>query len=111
MAITNPNGTYEGAVYDPGERNAATLTITGSDTQTGKITKAEMAYYGLNFNVTGTFTDQLFTLRAQAKSGDSILNMSLKSSDNYQNLNGKVTVERGGPNVGKTYDMTFKKSS
>ncbi|WP_300629785.1 hypothetical protein [Pseudomonas sp.] len=109
MALTSPNGTYEGAVYDPGERNAATLKITGSDTQAGKITKAEMAYYGLNFNVTGTFTAQGFKLRAQAKTGDSILNITLSSSDSYQNLDGKVTVERGGPNVGKTYDMTFQR--
>lgn len=110
MALTNPNGTYEGAVYDPGERNAATLKITGSDTQTGKITKAEMAYYGLTFNVTGTFTAQSFTLRAQARTGDSILTINLNSPNNYQQLDGKVFVERGGPNVGKTYDMTFKKA-
>ncbi|WP_148666892.1 hypothetical protein [Pseudomonas synxantha] len=109
MALTNPNGTYEGAVYDPGERNAATLIISSSDTQAGRITKADMTYYGLNFNVTGTFTAQSFNLRAQAKNGDSILNITLNSSNDYQKLDGKVTVERGGTNVGRTYDMTFQK--
>jgi len=109
MALPSLAGEFRGEVYDLGESNAATLKITESDTQAGKITKAEMAYYGLNLNITGTFTAQTLNLRAQAKTGDSILNITLNSSDNYKTLNGKVTVERGGPNVGKTYDMRFKR--
>jgi hypothetical protein len=110
MALPSPNGTYEGAVYYSSESNAATLKITGSDTKTGKITKAEMDYYGLNFNITGTFTAQTLNLRAQAKTGDSIHNIILNSSDSFQNLDGTITVERGGPNVGVTFDMRLKKS-
>jgi hypothetical protein len=49
MGQVNPNGTYTGAVYDPGERNAATLIISASDPQTGNISNAQLNYYGLIF--------------------------------------------------------------
>ncbi|MCF4995883.1 hypothetical protein GIW70_10170 [Pseudomonas syringae] len=114
MSQGNPNGTYIGCVYDAGESNAATLTITDSDLQNGIITNAKMIYYGLNFKVTGTFTlKTVFSLKLQAEAtdGDSLLNINLKPSDNNCNkLDGKVSVARGGPNVGKTYDITFQQN-
>jgi hypothetical protein len=116
----NPNGTYKGRVYDSGESNDATLTISSSDPGTGNITQASMTYYGLGFVVDGTFayqnlTDESpvsFNLRAEAISGENtLLNITLTSPDrNYTTLNGKVYVSRGGPNVGKTYDITFNRA-
>jgi len=119
MGQVNPNGTYTGAVYDPGERNAAVLMIYASDPQTGNISNAQLNYYGLTFKVDGTFTYQnlsdespvYFNLRAEVQGGENnLLTITLTSPDrSYQNLNGKVYVARGGPNVGKTYDITFQK--
>ncbi|WP_460164482.1 hypothetical protein [Pseudomonas sp. S2_F03] len=117
---SNPNGTYKGRVYDSGESNDATLTITSSDSGTGNVTGASMTYYGLNFVVDGTFAYQnltgespvSFNLRAEVKSGENnLLNITLASPDrNYTTLTGKVYVSRGGPNVGKTYDITFNRT-
>jgi hypothetical protein len=116
----NLNGTYKGRVYDSGESNAATLTITSSDPETGNIAAANMSYYGYDFVVDGVFAYQYLTdqspvslnLRAEVKSGENILlNITLTSPDrSYTTLNGNVYVSRGGPNVGKTYDITFNRA-
>lgn len=107
--MASPNGTYQGIVYDPGAQNAATLTVTGSNTNC--ITSASMAYYGYTFNVSGTYTTNSLRLQATSTTGGVILNMILNSSDGtYQHLDGTVTVQQGGPNVGKTYNMTLQKN-
>lgn len=119
MGQANPNGTYTGRVYDAGESHDATLIIRQSDPQTGNIQQASMQYYGLNFRVDGSFayqnlTDESpvsFNLRAEAGSPEyNVLIISMGSPDrNYSALNGTVYVQRGGPNVGKTYNITFSK--
>lgn len=107
--MASPNGTYEGMVYDSGEQNAATLRIIGSNTNS--ITSASMVYYGYTFNVSGPYTKNTLKLTASSTTGSVILSMTLNSSDGtYQHLDGTVTVQQGGPNVGKTYNMTFQKS-
>lgn len=107
--MASPNGTYEGMVYNTSEQNAATLRITASNAN--KINSASMEYYGLSFNVTGTYTATSLRLQARATNGDSILNITLNSSDGtYLHLDGTVTVQQGGPNVGNTYNMTFHKN-
>lgn len=107
--MASPNGTYQGAVYDPGAQNAATLRIYASNANT--ITSASLDYYQLSFTVSGTYTANTLTLQAIATNGSSVLNMTLNSSDGtYQHLDGTVTVLQGGPNVGKTYNMTLQKS-
>ncbi|VVN79643.1 hypothetical protein PS718_01001 [Pseudomonas fluorescens] len=120
MGQVNPNGTYNGRVYDSGESHEASLTITASDPQTGNISQASMQYYGLSFKVDGTFAYQsltgesavTFNLRAEASSAEhNVLIISLRSPDsNYFGLNGTVRVDRGGPNVGKTYNIEFRKN-
>ncbi|MDI2141555.1 MULTISPECIES: hypothetical protein [unclassified Pseudomonas] len=119
MGQANPNGTYNGRVYDAGESHNATLRIISSDPQTGNISQATMDYYGLSFTVDGSFTYQnlsdesavSFNLRAQAGAPEyNVLIISMSSPDrSYSNLNGTVRVDRGGPNVGKTYNITFTK--
>lgn len=107
--MASPNGIYQGVVYDPGEQNAATLRIDGSNAD--NIIDASMEYYELSFFVSGTYTANALTLQARATNGDSVLNMTLNSSDGtYQHLDGTVTVLQGGPNVGRTYNMTLQKS-
>ncbi|MFJ2489075.1 hypothetical protein [Pseudomonas sp. NPDC087639] len=120
MGQINPNGTYRGRVYDAGESHEATLKITSSDPQTGNISQGSMEYYGLSFKVNGSFTYEnltdesavSFNLRAEAGSPEhNVFSISLRSPDrNHSKLDGTVRVDRGGPNVGKTYNITFTKS-
>ena len=107
--MASPNGTYQGFVYDPGAQNSATLRINASNVNT--ITSASMDYYQLSFNVTGNYTATALTLQAIATNGSSVLNMTLNSPDGtYRHLDGTVTVLQGGPNVGRTYNMTLQKN-
>ncbi|NYH09424.1 hypothetical protein [Pseudomonas moraviensis] len=119
MGQVNPNGTYYGRVYDAGESHNATLRIIYSDPQTGNISQATMDYYGISFTVKGSFIYQnlsdesavAFNLQAEAGAPEyNVLTISMSSPDrNYSNLNGTVRVDRGGPNVGRTYNITFSK--
>ena len=117
MGQVNLNGTYNGCVYDAGESHNATLSIICSDQQTGSISQAAMSYYGLSFVVDGSFVCQpngaavFLNLRAQAGAPEyNVLIISMSSPDgSCSNLNGTVRVDRGGPNVGKTYNITFTK--
>lgn len=120
MGQINPNGSYNGRVYDAGESHNATLTIYSSDPQTGNISQASMAYFGLYFDVAGSFFSQssaygsavTFNLQAQAGGPEfNLLAISMSAPDgSCSNLNGTVRVDRGGPNVGKTYNITFTRS-
>jgi hypothetical protein len=115
----NPNGTYNGHVSDASESHVAVLTITASDPQTGIISKGHMVYYGLNFAVRGNFTYQnlsnespvSFALQAEATDNErTLLTINMGSPDrSYQNLDGTVYVARGGPNIGKSYNIHFQK--
>ncbi|MGN8139832.1 hypothetical protein ACTJK3_02860 [Pseudomonas sp. 22105] len=119
MGQINPNGTYNRRVYDAGESHNATLTINSSDPQTGNISQASMAYFGLYFNVAGSFFHQnpsygsAVNFNLQAEAGGPEFNMLAISMSSHEescsNLNGTVRVDRGGPNVGKTYNITFTK--
>lgn len=119
MGQINPNGTYQGRVYDAGASNNAVLTITASDPQTGNISSARMDYYNMHFNVTGHFTYRnlsiessvSFNLIAEADDAEhTLLAISMESPDrSYKNLTGSVSVQRGRPNAGKTYNIEFKK--
>ncbi|UVL45812.1 hypothetical protein LOY57_24580 [Pseudomonas moraviensis] len=119
MGQVNPNGIYNGRVLDSGASNEASLTITASDPQKGNISQASMQYYGMNWTVTGFFayanlTDESpvsFNLRAEVNSGEhNVHTISLRSPDrNYSRLEGTVHVDRGGPNLGKTYNIEFTK--
>ncbi|MFP0194219.1 hypothetical protein ACKJSM_03445 [Pseudomonas sp. PHC1] len=119
MSQINLNGTYNGRVYDAGESHNATLTINSSDPYTSTINQASMAYFGLHFNVIGSFFPQspiygsAVNLNLQAQAGGpefNLLAISMSSTDGgCSNLNGTVRVDRGGPNVGKTYNISFTK--
>ena len=112
--------TYDGFVFNSSEEHPATLKFDDPAQKTGNISNGYMDYCGLDFVVTGTCTKSTWTYKLQAKSdaknrdelnhGPSTLNIEMKATDGTdRKLEGKVTVEYGGPYVGQEFGIKFTK--
>ncbi|ONH51879.1 hypothetical protein SAMN04490182_5028 [Pseudomonas cedrina] len=104
------NGTYSGRIYDYATSDNVLLTLSW-DTST-RVAQGSMSYFNLIFSIIGTFEAPLnFNLQATTISPEVIeLTLSLKTLNNtFASLEGTAHVARGGPNVGKTYDMVTSK--
>ncbi|MGY2140915.1 hypothetical protein ACW9I8_30265 [Pseudomonas reactans] len=112
-----PNGTYNGRIYDNQLGSIIILYIYWTHPETGVIQHARMTGYGLNFIVTGGViysgstnkSPAYLSLRAEADQDplNTVFVFNLESPDrNFNTLQGKVKVERGG-NAGNTYDAAF----